>query len=479
MPVPPPLLDSRTLQDILAQLQKRAAHDVPEWTPAPEGDAGTMLQRIFARLLELALQRLNQVPEKNLLTFLDTMGVSLLPPAAATVPLTFSSTPGSPPIFVPKGMQAGTLPGGEQPAVIFETADDFTLLPAQLATGFTMDPRWDRYTDQTAALGGQNPTGFTPFVGTKRMPHVLYLGDNELLHFVKATVELDFPGEPAKKKLEVLTFLKQLTWQYTQNGQLKKLTPSIPDPNCPFLRFLEPVESIDQTVVQGVSEAPAIRQGQQSRWLQAMLTTPLLDDPVAQDLKLAQLKLTVCASGLLPDFAFSNTAPIDVTENFLPFGEIPKVGDAFVIGSEEAFAKPDATVTLSVQVFPPTFDWEYSSGEDEWTPLPLASLKDDTRNFTQNGTISLTLPSNIEESTHQGERARWFRVRLAAGPYPGAPRVDAFLPRVATPPASFFGFAAGKRVDFREPFFPFGERPAPGDVFYFTSPHLPPFHFRD
>jgi hypothetical protein len=54
MSVPPPLLDSRTLQDILTQLRERAALDVPEWTLAPEGDAGTMLQRIFARLLDLA-----------------------------------------------------------------------------------------------------------------------------------------------------------------------------------------------------------------------------------------------------------------------------------------------------------------------------------------------------------------------------------------------------------------------------------------
>jgi hypothetical protein len=480
MPVPPPLLDSRTLQDILTQLQNRAAHDVPEWTPAPEGDAGTMLQRIFARLLELALQRLNQVPEKHLLAFLDTMGVSLLPPAAATVPLTFSSTPGSPPIFVPRGMQAGTLPDGEQPAVIFETADDFTIIPAQLATAFTMDPRWDRYTDQTAALGGQSPTGFTPFVGTRRMPHVLYLGDNELLHFAKATVELDFLWELAEKSLtDVLAFLKQLTWQYTQNGQLKKLTSSIPDPNRPHLRFLDPetgeIESIDQTLVQGISEAPDIRQGKQSRWLQARLTTPFPDDPVAQALKLAQVKLTVRASGLLPDLAFSNTAPLDVTEDFLPFGEIPKVGDTFVIGSEEAFAKPDAMVTLSVKVFPLTFDWEYSSGEDEWTPLPLASRTDDTRNFTQDGTVSLVLPPDIKETKVQGESALWFRVRLAAGLYPGAPRVHEFLPPGASaPPDGFFGFAAGKRVDFKRPFFPFGEKPSPGEVFYFTSHRQPP-----
>src|SRR5207245_4478883 len=102
-----------------------------------------------------------------------------------------------------------------------------------------------------------------------------------------------------------------------------------------------------------------------------------------------------------------------------------------------------------------------------------------TRNFTQNGTISLLLPSNIEESTRiPGERARWFRVRLAAGPYPGAPHVEEFLPHGAiTPPTDFFGFAAGKRVNFTEPFFPFGERPGPGDVFYFSLPHPHPVTF--
>src|SRR5262245_17697192 len=87
MPTRPPILDNRALQDSLQRLQELASTDVREWTPPRDGDAGTMLQRIFARLLELALQRLNQVPEKNLRAFLNTMGVSLLPPSPAQVPL--------------------------------------------------------------------------------------------------------------------------------------------------------------------------------------------------------------------------------------------------------------------------------------------------------------------------------------------------------------------------------------------------------
>jgi hypothetical protein len=163
-------------------------------------------------------------------------------------------------------------------------------------------------------LNGQSPTGFTPFVGTKRMPHVLYLGDNELLNFAKATVDLDFQWDRAAISLDkVRTFLKQLTWQYTQNGQLKKSKPRIPDSSVPIIQFLD-IESIAQTSVQGISEAPDIRQGKQSRWLLAVLTTPFPDDLVAQSLQVTQLKLTVRAGGLLPDLAFSNTVPLDVTK---------------------------------------------------------------------------------------------------------------------------------------------------------------------
>lgn len=98
---PPPVLDARNSDEIMASLAELSRESLPAWQPPPDGDAGTMLHRGFARLLELALLRLNQVPEKNFLAFLDTMGVSLLPPALAHVPLTFTLAPGSAPTEVP------------------------------------------------------------------------------------------------------------------------------------------------------------------------------------------------------------------------------------------------------------------------------------------------------------------------------------------------------------------------------------------
>ena len=75
MPPSPPLLDTRTIDDIMAGLKKQAQADLPNWVQSPTDDPGVMLQRIFARLLEITLQRLNHVPDKNLLAFLDAMGV--------------------------------------------------------------------------------------------------------------------------------------------------------------------------------------------------------------------------------------------------------------------------------------------------------------------------------------------------------------------------------------------------------------------
>lgn len=497
MPVKPPILDNRALQDIMEQLKKLAKIDVPEWMPL-DGDAGTMLQRVFARLLEIALERLNKAPEKNLLAFLDTMVVSLLPPSPAKAPLTFTFLPGSPAILVPKGTQAGTQPGGQQPEVIFETEDDLTVIPAQLTSGFTMDPVWDRYTEQTSALSGQSGTGFTPFVGSKRTPHVLYLGDDDLLNFKKATIEISFLWQPAELPLEDLrTFFKELSWQYLQNGLLKKVVPytgttiaketqehtnrvklanltglvigdviqikqgekvesnaiidfkadnevvlarilkhiygegaQVEIASPPVIR-LPNVETISQSIMQGVSDNEKIQTGITGCWLQVILTAPLPDVPVLPELMLRDLRLNVSAADLLPALAFSNTAPLDVTKEFLPFGEVPKVGDAFYIACQEAFSKPDAKVTLKVDIKPappPKIIWEYWNWDSAtWTALPTRNIVDGTASFTKSGTISLLVPASFQLTQAVASyRDIILRVRVVSGKYRCVPKITRF-----------------------------------------------------
>ncbi len=573
----PPILDSRTLQDILQQLQEQALIDVPDWTPPQEGDAGTMMQLMFARLLEIALERLNRVPDKNLLAFLDTMGLWLLPPSPAQVPLTFSLTPGTAATLVPRGTQAGTQPSGEQPTVIFETEDDLTVIPAQLTTGFTMDPTWDRYTDQTSVLDRQSAIGFTPFVGTQRMPHILYLGDNDLLNFTQAIVDVNLQWEPVDESSldDLRTFLQELTWQYTHNGQLKLLTPTVPitatklsgDPSedktqvtlnditglivgdelnisqgdntesfriggfgannlvrlssplensysasadvklisPPAIRLLN-VETIDQTIVQGISADLAIHQGIENRWLQAVLTTPFPDALVAQkllisSLKLSNLKLKVSASRLLPDLAFSDTVPVDVKKDFFPFGEIPEVGNTFYLASEEVFAKAGAQVTLrfNVRLLPQSkLVWEHFDFElEQWRPFVIIPVQpsegeqnfnellqqilaeqreifpfliDETAGFTRSGVI-VGLAWAMGTTIINGVTAFWVRTRLSGGGYNRPPKIEAngfmILAQDNQMRSPEVGFVNQTSINFSNSFLPFGEKPNSTDIFSF------------
>jgi hypothetical protein len=101
--------------------------------------------------------------------------------------------------------------------------------------------------------------------------------------------------------------------------------------------------------------------------------------------------------GILPDLVHANTAPVDFTKPFLPFGTTPAAGDALYIASEEAFGKPGNQVTLAVEVKTPPAPklvWEYWTGET-WTMLAPGFVKDTTASFTQDGTLSFPRPKNL------------------------------------------------------------------------------------
>jgi hypothetical protein len=428
MPLEPPVLDLRRLADIMKQLGVQAQSDLPQWDQSPPGDAGVMLQRIFARLMEIAIERLNRVPEKNLRAFLDAMGVGLLPPSPARAPLTFSLLKGSPPTLVPKGAQAATRASKQNPALTFETAQDFTVIPAQLARAFTMDPIWDRYADQTAAIAGQGAVAFTPFVGTERMPHILYIGDSALLDCsVPAIATLSIPwGGPSPS--DVTNFWNSLVYQYQSGGSLMEASAHARS-TAFFEAWTVAVDvdlrsPIDASIVRGVGLSAAVP----SRWLQVVLTAPFPDVDVAQNLQIASILLGIRNKNpFAPDLVFNDKAPLDETKDFYPFGAVPTVGTCLYVASREAFAKPNCVATLNVNVKalpPPVLVWEYFDGS-AWSQVP--SISDPTSGFTKEspGVISLVAPASTTVDTTVAYTSL-FRARLTGGAYQGYPSITAF-----------------------------------------------------
>ncbi|MFF8942169.1 baseplate J/gp47 family protein [Streptomyces sp. NPDC014864] len=163
--IKPPDLDDRTWQDLAAQMRALRTSYAPQWTDDRPSDIGVTLIELFAWLGEGLIYRLNQVPEKNYIAFLELMGITRDPTTPAATHLTFR-TKGPAPAEVPAGTQAHTLPVEGEAPVVFETDEPVTVLPVGLPTALLLTPAPDDdsrlvYEDVSADLVGSG-TGRRP-----------------------------------------------------------------------------------------------------------------------------------------------------------------------------------------------------------------------------------------------------------------------------------------------------------------------------
>src|SRR5215204_210203 len=90
MPIPAPILDDRSYQQLRDELVRRVPVYAPEWTDHNASDPGVALLELFAFLGENLLFRFNQIPESTKLQFLRLLDLPLRParPASGWVQLT-------------------------------------------------------------------------------------------------------------------------------------------------------------------------------------------------------------------------------------------------------------------------------------------------------------------------------------------------------------------------------------------------------
>lgn len=90
MPLPSPILDDRSFDQLLDELKRRIPVYTPEWTDHNASDPGITLLELFAHLGEALLFRFNQIPETTKLAFLRLLHLPLRPavPSRAMVALT-------------------------------------------------------------------------------------------------------------------------------------------------------------------------------------------------------------------------------------------------------------------------------------------------------------------------------------------------------------------------------------------------------
>ncbi len=97
MPLPTPILDDRSWQELRDELVRRIPVYTPEWTDHNASDPGIALLELFAYLGENLLFRFNQIPEATRLAFLRLLDIPLRParPAHGLVTATTRSGAGT------------------------------------------------------------------------------------------------------------------------------------------------------------------------------------------------------------------------------------------------------------------------------------------------------------------------------------------------------------------------------------------------
>ncbi|MFF9512129.1 putative baseplate assembly protein [Streptomyces sp. NPDC014724] len=159
MTLPSPHLDDRRFQGLVDEAKRLVQQRCPEWTDHNVSDPGVTLIEAFATMVDQLVYRVNRVPEKSYLTFLDLIGVRLHPPTAAHTDVTFRlSAPQPEPVRVRAGTEVATVRTETEEAVVFTTVRELSVVPcefAHLATWPTAGDAVDR--TEELALGRAVP----------------------------------------------------------------------------------------------------------------------------------------------------------------------------------------------------------------------------------------------------------------------------------------------------------------------------------
>jgi predicted phage baseplate assembly protein len=132
MPLPVPTLDDRRFQDFVDEAKRAIPRHCPEWTNHNLNDPGVALIELFAWMCDQLTYRLNQVPDRLYLQFLDLLGIEPFAPGVACCDLTFwLSDVLEHDVPVAAGSQVATGPGAG-PAVVFSTVDDLVMRAPRL-----------------------------------------------------------------------------------------------------------------------------------------------------------------------------------------------------------------------------------------------------------------------------------------------------------------------------------------------------------
>ncbi len=195
MPLPDPQLDDRKFQDIVNEAKRLIPRYTPEWTDHNVSDPGVTIIELFAWLADLLLYRINRIPEKNYLRFMDLLGINLKDAVPARAPITFwLSAPQPGPVSIPRGTEVATVRTGDRPAISFMTDGDLVIHTPTLRECL-FSPDDTNYVDYMPRVSGDGDYA-DAFQGVPLPGQALYLGfvEDITAHILSLTIDCIVEG---------------------------------------------------------------------------------------------------------------------------------------------------------------------------------------------------------------------------------------------------------------------------------------------
>jgi len=430
--IPPPKLDDRTFHDIVEEAISMIPRYAPEWTNHNPSDPGITLIELAAWMTDLLIYRLNQVPDKNYVAFLNLLGIKLRPPRAARALTRFTLVDAAQKQRVPRGTQVSTPQATEEHTVTFETSRDVVVSKAIPDRCFSyFDEAYSENSRYIDPKPGAADGAFEVFAGAQRIERYLYLADPRFANCGDAALLKLYLGTPERGGRDLARLLE---WEYWEGTRWKELEAASIEVDRGEVAFMGPLrfETTSVNHIEGL-------------WLRGRLAE-VPESPEDTEIDTIRARVEVVGEGLLPNAAYANLdnnafLALDLGKNIYPFGKEPKVDNILYLSCDELLQTADAYISIEMlladsSVIPRpnpseqlVLAFEYWDGK-RWRHLgrsaPRGALPgagdelgfhDDTKALSQSGVISFRRPKDMADVEINGVAKKWIRIRIEKGDY--------------------------------------------------------------
>ena len=437
-------LDDRSYEEIRDETIAKIVNHCPEWTNHNASDPGVTLVELFAYMSEMTQFRLNQVPQKNYLAFLDLLGIKQRLPIASRSRVAFELSAGyqldkdgKDTVVIPAKTKVLTQEDEQNEALVFETSRATHLSNTKLVNLYSKFYESSRSKSHIYDYSQNIEDGiaFYPFSKDGKSDNkveLVFFSDAfyVLKNEVRMSVLFRLPTTMREFDLDE-DFLSRLDWQYYNGSSWQRLNIEhdlgvvIDDTDADVLSvtfegncenfekyFLSEFSKDEEFYIKASFEEVPSYLAEFSIYEVSVITNSQ-------------------AEGVLPDNCFHNFENLDLNSSFYPFGTRPTLEDemieeSFYIQCNQAFCEPGAMIEINFEhaktaayQMPVAQDnlqvvYEYALEEGKWKDL---EVNDSTASFTQEGTLSFKVAEDFNSIVLNAEEGYWIRAKIIGGNY--------------------------------------------------------------